>query len=261
MADTMNRRRFLQFSAVLGTGATAVLSGCSTAVASVPAPAVPDTTLEEDGWRQYDQRRRTVLEQRIAGTTVEAKAHTLAYENAELRNRVERETLGTIDTRLAVFSASRVEVGANLDDLPGMQTEVLGRVERAARDRFESRLDRTGVTNTKTVDAGKLAIETGESASLTGVTGELPIEPIEFEVRDGRSIELPLETVSIGGLIAVWHHDGYVLIGGGAYPAEPVQTTIEKDLSRGIEVRLDIDLELRPEDYRASLRELIASIT
>jgi len=257
----MNRRDYL----AVGLGAAAAgISGCSSFVASAetPRPAVPTDRLQEGGWTETADDSGTVLKNEYGPVTVEAVQHTLRYEDAELRRQVTDRTLGRIDTALSVFFASRVDFSPNLDNLPGGvgQAEIVEQVRQNAREQFESQMRSQGLTDIEETDTGSIDIDTGESADTDNLRTVFPFEGITFDVTDSESVAIPAADIEIEGVLAVWHHGDFVLVSGGASPAQNFQQGIETELSDGISVSIDVDLGLEPERYREEVRSLVAGV-
>jgi hypothetical protein len=254
----MNRREYL--AAGVGIGATA-LSGCSfMAAAETPRPDVPADELDSEGWDQTGEESGTVLEEEYLGVTVEAVQHTLQFEDAALRQRVADRTLGEVDTALSVFFASRVDFSPNLDDLPGVQGQIVDQVRENARQQFEQQMEAQGLTDIEQTDTGSIEIDTGETADTEILSAVFPFEGIDFAVGEGESVEIPPAEIGIDATMATWHHGDYVLVAGGAHPGENYQESIDDQLSDGISVSVDVDLGLQPDQYGEEIRSLIAGV-
>lgn len=257
----MNRREYL----AVGLGAAAAgLSGCSSfvAAAETPRPAVPTDRLESGGWEETADDSGTVFEQDYGPVTVEAVQHTLRYEDAALRQRVADRTLGEVDTALSVFFASRVDFSPNLDNLPGGvgQAEIVDQVRQNAREQFETQMRNQGLTDIEQTGTGSIEIDTGETADTDNLQAVFPFEGISFDVTDTESVAIPAADIEIEAVLAVWHHGDFVLVSGGAYPAQNFAREIENELSEGISVSVDVDLGLEPQRYREEVRSLVAGV-
>ncbi|MBV0924578.1 hypothetical protein KTS45_10250 [Halomicroarcula limicola] len=257
----MNRRDYL--AAGLGVGAAA-LSGCSSflAAAETPRPIVPEERLDATGWEETGDDSGTVLDESYGPVTLEAVQHTLRFQDVALRKSVRERTLGEVDTALSIFFASRVDFSPNLDNLPAGagQAEIVDQVQTNARQQFERQMENQGLTNVEEVGTGNIDVDTGETAEAVNLSAIFPFEGITFDVSEGQSVEVPAADIAIDAFLAVWHHGDYVLISGGAHPAENFKQTIESDLSAGINVSVDIDLGLQPEAYRTETRSLVAGV-
>jgi len=259
--ECVNRREYL----AVGLGAAAAgLSGCSSFVASAetPRPGVPTERLESGGWTETADDSGTVLEKEYGPVTVEAVQHTLRYEDAALRQQVNDRTLGEIDTALSVFFASRIDFSPNLDNLPGGvgQAEIVDQVRQNAREQFEGQMRDQGLTDIEQTDTSTIEIDTGESAETENLRAVFPFEGITFDVTDTESVAIPATDIDIEAVVAVWQHGDFVLVSGGAYPAQNFDREIESDLSGGISVSIDVDLGLEPERYRGEVRSLVAGV-
>jgi hypothetical protein len=255
----MNRRTYLGAAASAGL---AGLAGCSTAVGEVAPPSVPESALEEGGWERTGQNQRTVFEESYGPATVTAKAHSLTYADAALRRSVREKTLGQIDGRLAVFSATHIDFGPNLDDLPGGigRKQILDQTENSARSQFRDRLAAAGATDISQSGTGSLTVDTGEEASLTEYEATYPVPAFEANLPGDESVGLDLDSVAVAGELAVWKHGDYVLVAGGAYPSENVDTSQQRELSDAISVSIDIDLGLTPDAYAEEVRGLVTAV-
>jgi len=253
----MDRRTFLGAGAA---AAAAALAGCSTAVGAVAPPDVPEEQLSEGGWERTDQSQETVFEREMLGTTVEAKSHTLVYEDAELRQRLNEKTLGNVQSTVTVISVSHVDVSGDVDGLPGIQGEILSRTEAAAREQFRARMEDEGLENVERTGTGELSIDTGEGARLTTYAADFPVDSFSVPVGDSETLTIEGGSLGVRGDLAVWHHDDYVLIAGGVHPAENFTRQIEKDLTSAITVDVDIDLGLTPEQYREEVRGILTAV-
>lgn len=256
----MNRRAYLATAAGL---ATVTLAGCSTASGSVPAPVVAESELADGGWEQTDDVTETVFEREFGGeVSVSATAHTLTYEHAELRADLKEKTLGNVDFAPASFFATRVNFAPNIDNLPaGVGLDpLLAETTTNAKQTFRDRLADMGLTKVTEESETTLDIDTGETADVIRFGAVYPFEDISFQLTDEKSLTLEGGELPVDGWLAVWHHGEYVLLAGGGYPAENFARTFEQELSSGIDVTVDIDLELEPETYRAALLSLVAAV-
>ncbi|MFC7251013.1 DUF6517 family protein [Halomicroarcula sp. GCM10025324] len=256
----MNRRDYLAAGA--GVGAAA-LSGCSfLAAAERPPPEVPQQRLDEGGWAQTNESSGTVLERDYGPVTLEAVSHTLQYVDQALQTRVADWTLGQVEAALSVFFATRVDFSPNLDNLPAGvgQGEIVDQVKANSRDQFEGQMRDQGLTDIEKTGEGRVAVDTGETAETVEMAAVFPFEGIEFPVTDEAGVAIPSADIEVSALLAVWHHGDFVLVSGGAYPAESFATSVEDDLSEGITVSVDVDLDLTPSAYREEMRGLVAGV-
>lgn len=257
----MNRRDYLAIGASVGA---AGLSGCSSffAAAETPRPSVPTDRLESGGWEQTEENSGTVLEEAYGPVTLTAVQHTLQYQDAELAQTVADRTLGQVQTALSVWFASRIDFSPNLDNLPAGvgQEQIVDQVRANARNQFEQQMQNQGLTGIEQTGTGSIDVDTGETAETVDLTAVYPFEGISFDVSESESVEIPPTDIAIDAVLAVWHHGDYVLVSGGAYPAENFAQSIDSDLSAGISVTVDVDLGLEPEAYREEVRSLIAGV-
>ncbi|WP_254271704.1 hypothetical protein [Haloarcula marina] len=257
----MERREYLAVGAGLGTAA---LSGCSGffAAAETPEPSVPSEELQSEGWKRSAENSGTVLEESYGPVTLRAVQHTLQFQDAALRQQVSDRTLGQVETSLAVWFASRIDFSPNLDNLPAGagQAEIVDQVRANAREQFEQQMRNQGLTDIRETGSGTLDIDTGETAETVELSAVYPFEGVTFDITDSESVEIPAEDIGIGAVLAVWHHGDYVLVSGGAFPAQNFAETIESELTNGIAVSVDVDLGLTPDAYREEVRSLTAGV-
>lgn len=255
----MNRRTFV---ATLGAGTVTALAGCQTAVGSVAPPQVPQDALEAGGWELRNERiEETVFEEDYSVVTVEAVASGRTYADAALRDQVRADTLGTVDTDLALFSATRIDMAPAVDELGPVQSEVQSRIQDNALAQLRSRMESAGIADVEGTGSDTLEVAGGTTADLTELAGHYPIEDIQFPVREDTTIEIEGADLRVEALLAVWAADGNYLVAGGAYPAENFTRETESDLSDAINVSIDVDLGLTPEAYRGELLDLVTSVT
>ncbi|MFB6070133.1 MAG: hypothetical protein ABEJ76_03845 [Halanaeroarchaeum sp.] len=253
----MERREFL---AAAGVGTLGALAGCAGAIGAVAPPTVPRDRLERGGWELQSESQRTVFEEQYGPVTVTAKAHSLTYSDVALRRTIAERTLGRVDGRIALFAATRIQFDPDLADVPLVRDAVLDRTESAARDRFVERMRAAGLQSVERTDTGTFQVETGETARATTYAAEFPVSDIAFQVAEGASITVPVSPLAVEGSLAVWAHGGSVLVAGGAYPAENVSTTVTETLTSAISVTVDVDLGLRPDEYRSEVHSLMRSV-
>ncbi|WP_232686623.1 DUF6517 family protein [Halobacterium zhouii] len=253
----MRRRTFLGTAGIAGLGA---LAGCSTAAGSVAPPSIPEQALSDGGWKQTDRTEQTVFEKSYGPMTVTGKSTTLTYTDAELAKSVEEKTLGRIQGDLAIFAASHINFSPDLNNLPAAigRKEVLNRTETAARDQFEARMRDAGLVEVTKTGEQDFETDSGATASLTTYESSFPVEEMTYDA-GGKTLTLDVDAISVAGDLAVWNEGDYVVVAGGAYPAENVAKTTTKQLSEAISVTVNIDLGLTPEAYREEVRGLVAT--
>ena len=253
----MRRRAFLGTAGIAGLGA---LAGCSTAVGSVAPPSVPKQTLSNGGWVQTDTTEQTVFEKSYGPVTVTAKSTTVTYTDAELAKSVEEKTLGRIEGDLSIFAASHINFAPDLNNLPAGvgRKEILERTEAAAREQFEDRMRDAGLEDVTKTGEEDFRTDSGANASLTTYESAFPVEEMTYEA-GGETLTIDVGAISVAGDLAVWNEGDYVVVAGGAYPAENVATTTTEELSEAISVTVNIDLGFTPEAYREEVRGLVAA--
>jgi hypothetical protein len=253
----MNRRRFLGGAGVVGLGA---LAGCTNALGSVAPPQVPDEQLNDGGWEQTDRTEETVLDESYGPVNVTAKSTTLTFSDEALAQEVANKTLGRIDGTLAIFAASHINFDPNLNNLPGGvgRKEVISETETQARAQFEQQMRDQGLENVERVGEEEFTTDSGKSPGLATYRGEFPVGTIEFDA-NGETFALDVGTIEVAGDLAVWNEGDFVVVAGGAYPAESYAETVDNDLSNAINVTVDVDLGLTPDQYREEVRSLMAA--
>lgn len=252
----MHRRRFVAATAAAGL---AGLAGCSSASGSLAPPEIPESLLEEGGWKQQSKRQATIFERSFVGVEVSADAYTRLFEDVGLRQEIAEKTLGQVTGQFSLFSATRVNFDPNIDNLPAGigQDRLLDETEKSASDQFAAEMRNAGLENVQQTDSGTIDVDTGEEARLLSFTAEYPFDTITFPVTEDRTITVEGDAVAVDGDLAVWHHGDFVLVAGGAYPGENFARSIQKELSSAITVSVDLDLGLTPDVYREEVRGLI----
>ena len=254
-----DRRTYL--GAAAGIGFTA-LSGCtSTATAMKRPPKVPQSKLDDGGWKLLDESTEDpAYEQSVGPATLTATTVTRLYEDAALRADIEEKTLGTASGQFATFFASRVTFDPNLADLPVGGERILDAVESKARKTFESQLRDAGLEGIEQTGTGTFEVNSGTEARLTGYEAAYPFEGLSIELTPERTLTIAGGDVNVAGHLAVWKNDEAVLLAGGAYPAENFRREVSKSPSAAIDVDVTIDLGLTPEAYRQELFSLIRRV-
>lgn len=254
----MNRRAFLGAAAVAGLGTVA---GC-VASASTRPPRVPTSKLEAGGWGLVEEDSRTVFEDTYGGVSVTAEAASVLYADEQLAADLKEKTLGQVDGQFATFFATRVTFDPNFADLPGGVgvQELVDRTEQSAREQFEARLREAGLTDVSKTGEGTLEVDTGETASRTDYEAAFPFEGFSFPLSEDQAIEVEAGELPVAGRLAVWVHDGAVLIAGGAYPAENFTKHVERDLSSAVTVSVDVDLGLEPDALESEVLGLVTAV-
>jgi hypothetical protein len=254
----MQRRTFL---ATVGAGTIGTLAGCQTAVGAVAPPSVPQDKLDDGGWTLREETNdETVFEQEYSVVTVEAVATSRTYADAALRDQVRTDTLGTVDTDLALFSATRVDIAPAVDELGPVQSEAKSRIREHATAQLRDQLEAAGIEDVEETGTDTLSVAGGHEADLVELQGNYPVSDISFPVQADTSITIEGGELPIAALLAVWAADGNYLIAGGAYPAANFTRNSQSQLSDAISVTIDVDLGLTPAAYREELLGLVTAV-
>lgn len=256
----MDRRTFIRAA---GLGAVSLAGTPVAAAGSVPAPVVPADALAERGWKQVERSKGTVFSESVApGVTVTATAHTLAYEDADLRREVKAKTLDAIDFAPSSFFASRLDFSPPVDDVPNesARAKVQRRVEESSKSRFEERLRGYGLTDVRGIGTEELAVETGETATLHAYGATYAFDDMTFSTPGGPTITIEGDSLDVDAWLAIWRRDDATLLAGGGYPAENFADTIERSITDAIDLTVTIDLGLTPDAYRKELFSLLTAV-
>ncbi|MFC7047053.1 hypothetical protein ACFQH6_18100 [Halobacteriaceae archaeon GCM10025711] len=255
----MDRRTFIATTAGVGL---ASLAGCTTAAGSVAPPQVPESKLQAGGWVKQDEQQGTIFERDYGPVTVTATSARVTYEDAALRESVSEQALGMVDGPLSMFFAARIDFSPDLDDLPlgAGREQLLDAVETQSKAQFEAQLKDVGLENVREDGTGSLAVDTGESASLTRYAADFTVDDMQFPVTEQETITIESQTLTVAGLLAVWHHGDAVLVAGGAHPAENFANQTTHDLTDAISVTVNVDLGLTPEAYEDELRTIVKAV-
>ncbi|MFB6072615.1 MAG: twin-arginine translocation signal domain-containing protein [Halobacterium sp.] len=253
----MNRRTFLGTAGVAGVGA---LAGCMNAIGTVAPPQVPQSALDEGGWTRTNRSTETVFEESYGPVTVTAKSTTLTFSDQRLAQSITEKTLGQIDGTMAIYAASHINFSPDLNNLPAAvgREEVVNRAEKQAKDQFKQRMRDKGLTNVRETGEEPFQTDSGKSPGLTTFSAEFPVGTLTYDA-GGESFEIEVGSIAVAGDLAVWNEDDYVVVAGGAYPAENYAKTTKKQLSEAITVTVDIDLGLTPQQYKQEVRNLMAA--
>lgn len=255
----MDRRTFLGSASVVGLGA---LAGCMNALGTVAPPETPQQLLDEGGWEQTDRSEQTVFEQSYGPVDVTAKSTTITYSDTELAGSVSNKTLGRIDGTLAIFAASHINFSPDLNNMPAGvgKEEVITRAKAQSEEQFKQRMRDQGLENVQKQGEAEFTTDSGKSPGLTRFTAEFPVGTIQYDTGE-ETFTLDVGTIAVAGDLAVWNEGDYVVVAGGAYPAENFATSTEKSLSEAITVTIDVDLGLTPDEYEQEVRALMAATT
>jgi hypothetical protein len=185
---------------------------------SIDPPAVPADRLRASGWERTAVSAETVAS--VAGMDV--AAHTVVYDDTNLRGRV--EAAGGGDRVWRFFFASRLVF------TPSLSGSVLrfakSKILRKSREGFADELRDQGFEDVTVGETTDIDLGDGTTAKLT-----------EYDaVFEGSE-----ETVPIAGRAVAWY-DGSFYVAGSAYPTG----------------NLGVDLPV--EEYDAEARDLIRSV-
>jgi hypothetical protein len=192
-----------------------------------PAPSVPP--LDERGWALVEERQ----EVRFELPTMRVLAHTLVYDDADLRDRV-RESTG-VDHHWRFFFATRLGFEPPLPPLTGTAS-VYGSVRSEARRAFVDDLHNRGVDDIERVRSERMRTETGDRVSVTRYRGRFRLD-LDDGSRDETADEDESErgadpgddgfSVPVAGLLGVWTHDGTFRLAGGWYPDQSLASVLD----------------------------------
>jgi hypothetical protein len=242
----MIRRDYLGAMAGLATAATVPIAGCSTGVGEVSPPEFPESRM--DGWTRTKEEIKTVFEEEIAGSTIEAKAHAVAHKDDGLRGDIEAE-IGEIDHPVSTIAASRVMLSGGFGGPAGTEAGISERVETAASERFASRLREAGIENIERTGAETVTVDSGVEARYRRYVADLALDT-------DASAAAGVDTIPVAGDLATWRAEESSLIVGAAYPAESLSTTIERQGGDAT----DVDAGFDADAYRREIRAVVTAI-
>ncbi|ELZ92862.1 hypothetical protein C440_12114 [Haloferax mucosum ATCC BAA-1512] len=259
---SIRRRTYLGLAASAGVTGLAGCTSGSTASAARAPPELPEELLESGGWEYIGgQTLDPAFEQSVGPVSVSAAFETVVYEDTELAAEIKQKTLGQAEGQFLLFFATRVTLNPSLSNIPdAARGAVVDQIEAQARTQYKQQLEEVDVTNIEQSGTGSMTVETGESARVTNYTATVPFESITFPFTEEQEFVIEGDTVDVNGLLAVWEHDGTVLVAGGAYPGENFELNVTDEPTDAIEVAVDIDLGLTPDAYREELHELIKAV-
>ena len=224
----------------------------------VPAPLIPKEKLQQYGYTLIHENE---TESKIVDSPeVVVIEHLLIYENSRVREDLKRKTLGMVDESVVLFFAVRADVTPDLDNLPILKNYVMKIAEESAKEYFEEELSKYGLNNIRLVEEHEMTVNTGEKARVFVYSAEYKIPKLSFQLTQGKSVSLDAGSLKVAGILAVWHHGDYIMIAGGAYPAENYVKTFNEKLTEAIEVAIKINLGFQPEEYEEEILDLIKSM-
>lgn len=253
MTETVSRRAVL---GAVATAGVASLAGCLGGEQPSLEPRVPEDALREDGWRHVEdieERVEQTVEVFVVEQDVEMHLRGKAYENPRPAQRA-AQALGVENPPFqpppAQFVPIKMETDPPVHRLSGLSNtlneQILDQIENRAMDQ----LGGSGIRNVRRVSEDELDIAAAGKAVHRRYRGEYVYPESETEVQ-GRSVTLESGTFEIESQLAVWSYEGLLAITTGTYPGE----TGTIDLSVGGSTQT-VDLGLRPQLYRQSVREL-----
>lgn len=262
----MDRRDFLRTA-----GATAVAAGaagCTTSESGAdaedgyPYPSVPESALE--GWELTD-RRAEDERRRIAGARLDQHTRTEVYEFARLSEAVAEKTLEQFEGDLGAFFASRTTFEGYASRLVDAE-----RVADEGLEEMTAEMEAMGITDVSEVDPSDPRPAAADGQVLREVVGTYPVEDISLETElpgDARqTFEVEGGEVPVRGVLAAWktgRRTAYVA--GGAYPdgsfaRESAVSVTGDGHGDGIDVTVNVDLNLEPEAYREEIVGLVERV-
>lgn len=264
----MDRRDFLRTAGVTAVAAGA--AGCSTTDSGgsaggdgrYPYPSVPERAL--DGWELVD-RRAEDERRRFGGIGVDQHTRTEVYEFARLSKAVAQKTLGQFEGEMGAFFASRTTFEGYAASLVGTE-----RVAETGLEEMTAEMESMGMTDVRRVEPRDPRPTVADGQAFREVSGTYPVEDVSFETElpgDARqTFEIEGGEVSVRGFLAAWMPDwNTAYVAGGAYPdgdfeRESVESVTGGERGDGIDVTVNVDLNLDPEAYREELIGLVERV-
>lgn len=242
-------------------------------------PEVPEDELEANGWVETEDADETTARGGIGPIDLKTARNTVTYENEGLVRRVNNQpvivrtgdweqrrsirsyTTDVFDAPLAIFSATRIDFGPDVDDVAfGLgRKEIMNRVTAEAKGAFEDRLEEAGLVNVSKSGEGVLEVEAGKQPTLHEYTATYPFDGFTVE-ENNAEMEVPSDDIEIAGKLAVWKDGDYVIVAVGAYPNENYQYQGSSTTTGGEPVELLVDLELDPDAYEEELLEYLEAV-
>ena len=268
----LTRRRALIGAGLAGVGAVGYALLSILNPPNAPRPVLPADEMESDGWVETGGEGAPVADMRVGPLTVRTLANTVQYGNRGLLDAVrDREVTievagqtvtrslaeaapEALDQYLAIFVASRIDLGPDVDDLPlGIgRAEVMDQARIAAQASFEQTMADAGLQNVSSTGSGTLDVATGETATLDRYRADFPFEGGTVSAL-GQEFDVPSTALEMAGYLAVWHHEDWIMVAAGAHPAANYTDTAERELETGGTATISLDLGLTPADYREEM--------
>lgn len=264
----MDRRDFLRTA-----GATAVAAGaagCSTSDTGADAdgdgqysyPSIPRRALE--GWTLSD-RRAEDERRRFGGVGLDQHTRTEVYEFSRLSEEVAEKTLEQFEGDLGAFFASRVTFEGYASYLADAE-----RVADEGLEEMTAEMETMGITDVRETDPSDPRPAVADGQAVREVVGAYPVEDLSLETElpgeSRQTFEVEGGEVPVRGFLAAWktgRRTAYVA--GGAYPddnfaRESAVSVTGDGRGDGIDVTVNVDLNLEPEAYRAELVDLVERV-
>lgn len=258
MPENTSRRAFL---AAAGTAVSGALAGCLGGEQPPLEPRVPQQALREDGWRQVDsfeERAREEIDAPVVQPTVEIHSKGKMYANPRPIERATQQfdvDEPPFQPPAAQFMAAKAETDPPLHRLTGVSNTLNEQLIDQLEQQAMSEIGSGRVRNVRRVDEGELDIEEAGEAVHRRYRAEAVYPEDQTEI-NGQPVTVESGTFELEAQLAMWPYEGLLAVSGGAYPGE--SGTIE--LSPRDQTR-EFDLELQPQYYRESVRELITLVS
>jgi len=223
--------------------------------------AEPEIEKSLRGWRNMDESRETMT-QSISAVDINGYIHQEMYEDMELRESLYEGTMGNFDATVRVFSAGKVNLDPSVDQLPfGVgQSKILDNIESNAKSEFKREMRNQDLQNVRETRSTQTEFNDGTDVRATRYAADFRYPSMTVPLEGMDDITIEGGSLRVGGLLAVWHNGTDALIAGGAYPAEPFEESIKREVTDLVTVTIDIDLQLEPQRYARELGNLIASV-
>ena len=253
------RRRFL--AGVAGLGVTIGLAGCASTETGSLEPHVSQALLEKGGWSRIDRIDQTQAETvNVAGTSQRVRTRVLAdvYENERtvetLADSFELDA-SALEVPAEVFVASKAKIDPSFLRMAIGTDMVIDRVLEQADRMARQQLRNQGFVDVRIANEGSLDIESAGEASHRVYRADYPYDGQEFET-EGREVKLLPGKFTVESQFAIWAYEGLLVGGGGLYPGESGELDLQVR-----DRELELDLGLKPDRYRTTIRDLIASVS
>jgi hypothetical protein len=246
--------------------------------ASETPPNVPAEQLQANGWTRTNAETESV-ERQVGPLTVTSVTTAVEYENRGLvdtlrerpvetdyRGERSSDPLSAYDDDpfgdpIWVFSAARIDLSPDVDDVPGGLglAEVMAAVEARAAENFATEMRDAGLSDVRRTETGTLDVGTGDSATLVTFAAAYPFEAVTVDT-EGGDVTLPGKDIDVRGQLAVWKHGDGIIVAGGAHPNENYAETVTETDDTGADITVSLDLGLDPDSYRTRTRALIREV-